>query len=406
MDHRAQEVIGLCRRLAAFTEEPGHTTRTFLSPPMRDVHRELGGRMEHLGMSVSVDAAGNLRGLYAARTAAAHRLIIASHLDTVPHAGAFDGILGVVLGIAIVDALAPRRMAFSIEVIGFSEEEGVRFGVPFIGSRALVGAVDEALLALRDRQGQSVADAIRAFGLDPARLPEAKLAGDEMGCLEFHIEQGPVLDSLDYPLGIVETIVGQSRINLCFAGKAGHAGTTSMKLRRDALAGAAEWITLVERIAASTPELVATVGRLEIEPNAGNVIAGKVRASLDVRHAVESVRHQALERMIEGATQIASDRGLTSEWEQRLNQPAVAMNSVMVKRLEQAVNSAAYPVYRMASGAGHDAMILAQRIPTAMLFLRSPGGVSHHPSESVLVEDVQAAINTGIHFLEQWESAP
>src|SRR5215510_13921028 len=260
MEHRAQEVIGLCRKLAAFTEEPGHTTRTFLSPPMRDVHRELSGRMEQLGMSVSVDAAGNLRGLYPGRTPAARRMIIASHLDTVPHAGAFDGILGVVMGIAIVDALAPRRMAFGIEVIGFSEEEGVRFGVPFIGSRALVGSVDEALLALRDRRGLSVADAIRAFDLDPARLPEAKLTEDVMGCLEFHIEQGPVLESLDNPLGIVETIVGQSRISVCFAGKAGHAGTTSMKLRRDALAGAAEWITLVESVAASTPELVATVG--------------------------------------------------------------------------------------------------------------------------------------------------
>ena len=406
MEHRAQEVIGLCRKLAAFTEEPGHTTRTFLSPPMRDVHRELGGRMERLGMSVSVDAAGNLRGLYPGRTPATRRMIIASHLDTVPHAGAFDGILGVVMGIAIVDALAPRRMAFGIEVIGFSEEEGVRFGVPFIGSRALVGSVDESLLALRDRRGLSVADAIRAFDLDPARLPEAKLAEDVMGCLEFHIEQGPVLESLDNPLGIVGTIVGQSRISVCFAGKAGHAGTTSMKLRRDALAGAAEWITLVERVAASTPELVATVGRLEIEPNAPNVIAGEVRASLDVRHAVDAVRHQALERMIEGATQIAGARALASEWEQHLNQPAIAMDSVMVNRLERAVKSAGYPVYHMASGAGHDAMIVAQKIPTAMLFLRSPGGVSHHPGESVLVDDVQAALKAGIHFLEQWESAP
>src|SRR5262249_2333712 len=219
MERRAQEAIGLCRRLAEFTEEPGHTTRTFLSPPMRDVHRELGGRMERLGMRVSVDAAGNLRGLYPARTPAAPRIIIASHLDTVPHAGAFDGILGVVMGVAIVDALAPRHMPFSIEVIGFSEEEGVRFGVPFIGSRALAGSVDQALLALCDQQGLSVADAIRAFGLDPACLPEAKLAEDVIGYLEFHIEQGPVLESLNYPLGIVENIVGQSRLSICFAGK-------------------------------------------------------------------------------------------------------------------------------------------------------------------------------------------
>src|SRR5215472_784897 len=164
MDHRAQEVISLCRELAQFTEEPGHTTRTFLSSPMRDVHRELGARMEQLGMSVSVDAAGNLRGLYPARTPGARRVIIGSHLDTVPHAGAFDGILGVVMGIAMVDALTSLRMPFAIEVVGFSEEEGVRFGVPFIGSRALVGTADETLLAARDAQGVAVADAIRSFG--------------------------------------------------------------------------------------------------------------------------------------------------------------------------------------------------------------------------------------------------
>src|SRR5215813_2376307 len=200
MQHRAQEVIDLCRKLAGFTEEPGHTTRTFLSPPMRDVHRELGSRMEQLGMSVTVDAAGNLRGFYPARTPGARRVIIGSHLDTVPHAGAFDGILGVVMGIAMVDALTSLRMPFGIEVVGFSEEEGVRFGVPFIGSRALAGTVDQALLALCDQQGLSVADAIRAFGLDPACLPEAKLAEDVIGYLEFHIEQGPVLESLNYPL--------------------------------------------------------------------------------------------------------------------------------------------------------------------------------------------------------------
>ncbi|HEY6251257.1 MAG TPA: allantoate amidohydrolase [Candidatus Angelobacter sp.] len=404
MDHRAREVISLCRKLAEFTEEPGHITRTFLSPPMRDVHRELGGRMEQLGMSVFVDAAGNLRGLYPARTPGARRVIIASHLDTVPHAGAFDGILGVVMGIAMVEALTSLRMPFAIEVIGFSEEEGVRFGVPFIGSRALAGTVDEALLALRDSQGSSVADAIHSFGLDPAHLPEAKLADNTLGYLEFHIEQGPLLESLNYPLGVVEAIVGQSRVNVSFTGKAGHAGTTSMKLRRDALAGAAEWIAVVESIAKTTPGLVATVGRLEIEPNAGNVIAGSVRASLDVRHSLDEVRHQAVERMLHGAKRIAADRRLAFDSKLQLDQPAVAMNATLVNRLGQAVRAAGCPVHHMASGAGHDAMVLAQKIPAAMLFLRSPGGISHHPDENVLPEDVKAALNAGMHFLEQWES--
>ncbi|HEY6971400.1 MAG TPA: allantoate amidohydrolase [Candidatus Angelobacter sp.] len=404
MEHRAQEVIGLCRRLAGFTEEPGHTTRTFLSPPMRDVHRELGLRMEELGMSVSVDAAGNLRGLYPARTPGARRVIVASHLDTVPNAGAFDGILGVVMGIFLVEALTSLRMPFAIEVIGFSEEEGVRFGVPFIGSRALVGTLDEALLSQRDAQGISVSDAIRSFGLDPAHLPEAKVSDNVLGYLEFHIEQGPVLESLHYPLGVVESIVGLSRLQVSFTGTAGHAGTTSMELRRDTLAGAAEWIVLVESIGKTTPGLVATVGQLHIEPNAINVVPGRVRASLDVRHADDQQRCPVVERLLHCAKQIADRRGLTVSWEQQLEQAAVRMDLSLVEQLAEAVKTAGYPVHRMSSGAGHDAMILAQRVPAAMLFLRSPGGISHHPDENVLLEDVTAALNTGMHFLEQWET--
>lgn len=404
MEHSAREVINLCRSLAQFTEEPGHITRTFLSSPMHDVHRELGSRMEELGMAVSVDAVGNLRGYYPARTPAARRLIIASHLDSVPHAGAFDGVLGVVMGLAVVEALTSLRMPFAIEVIGFSEEEGVRFGVPFIGSRALAGTLDDAMLARKDRNGTTVADAIRSFGLDPARLPEAMLPAGTLGYLEFHIEQGPVLESLNYPLGVVEGIVGQNRFSVRFTGKAGHAGTTAMNLRKDALAAAAHWIAQVEKEAQAVPGLVATVGRLEIEPNAANVIPAIVRASLDVRHAQDDVRHQAVQRILESARQISAQRGLKAEWEQQLDQPAVAMDATMIARLAEGVKAAGYPVHRMSSGAGHDAMILAQKIPAAMLFLRSPGGISHHPDENVLVEDVAAALNAGMRFLEQWET--
>jgi allantoate deiminase len=411
MENLAQQVIDLCRRLAEFTEEPGHITRTFLSGPMRAVHHELGGRMAKLGMTVTVDAVGNLRGLYSAARPGAPRLLIASHLDSVPHAGAFDGVLGVVMGVALVQALAGRRLRFSIEVVGFSEEEGVRFGVPFIGSRALVGdmgADGDRLLDRRDAQGMSVADAIRSFGLDPgpAHLAEARLADDTLGYLEFHIEQGPVLESIDYPLGVVEAIAGQSRLSVCFAGKAGHAGTTPMKLRRDALAGAAEWITQVEAIAGAAAGLVATVGRLEIDPGAGNVIAGSVRASLDLRHIHDPVRQAALEQILQSAGEIAARRGLTVTWEQRLNQPAVPMNAELTTMLERAVESAGYPLHRMPSGAGHDAMILAARTPAAMLLLRSPGGVSHHPDENVLAGDVSAALAAGLNFLEALEMRP
>jgi allantoate deiminase len=205
--------------------------------------------MKPLGASVRIDAAGNLRGVYPAVRPNAPRLLVGSHLDSVPNAGAYDGVLGVVLAVALLEELRGRKLPFSLEVIGFSEEEGVRFGTPFIGSRALVGRLDEELLNVRDAQGISLRKAIENFGLNPGEIPQAELGGDTLGYLEFHIEQGPVLESLNQPLAAVETIAGQSRLELTFCGRANHAGTTPMHLRRDSITCAAEWIGTVERVA-------------------------------------------------------------------------------------------------------------------------------------------------------------
>lgn len=396
------DVMGRCRFLAELSEEPGFTTRTFLSDPMHAVHAHLRSWMELTGMTVTIDPAGNLRAVYPSAQPASPRLFIGSHLDTVPHAGAFDGILGVVLGIALVDRLGGRRLPFAIEVIGFSEEEGVRFGVPFIGSRALIGDVNEELLGQRDAAGVSIAEAIASFGLDPCRIREAQ-SDDALGYLEFHIEQGPVLDSLGLSLGVVEAIAGQSRLEIVFQGQANHAGTTPMNLRHDALAGAAEWIRTVELEARAVPGAVATVGRVNVSPGAGNVIPGMASATLDVRHADDTVRHNLVARLLRCAEQIAADRCLTAWWEHRLDQAAVAMDPALTQLLEGAVQSALRPIHRMASGAGHDAMIVAGHMPTAMLFLRSPKGISHHPDESVQPEDVDDALDVGMRFLEQLE---
>jgi allantoate deiminase len=396
----ARDVIEICRMLAACSEEAGFTTRTFLSPPMRDVHARVGVWMRRAGMDVSVDAAGNLRGSYAGATPDAPRLFIGSHLDTVPHAGAFDGILGVVLGVALVERLGGRRLPFAIEVLGFSEEEGVRFGMPFIGSLAFTGALTRDLLERRDPSGCSVAEAIRGFGLDPAALAAARAPANALGYLEFHIEQGPVLESLGLPLGIVDAIVGQSRREAVFTGAANHAGTTPMALRRDALAGAAEWIGRVEREGAVTPGLVATVGRIEVSPGAGNVIAGACRASLDVRHADDATRTAAVARLEDAAHEIARARRLELQIEPRFEQASVAMDGPLTGLLERAVVNAGYAAHRMASGAGHDAMVVARVLPATMLFLRSPRGLSHHPDEDVLEEDVAAALGCGARFLD------
>jgi allantoate deiminase len=402
---RADEIVRTCRLLARFSEESGRTTRTFLSPPMREVHAHLGAWMQRAGMSVRVDEAGNLRGLYGDADPGRPRLFIGSHLDTVSNAGAFDGVLGVVLAIALVDLLDRRPLPFSIEVIGFSEEEGVRFGVPFIGSRALAGTVDEDLLRQMDANGRSIADAIRDFGLDPSCIATAQAAGEAAGYLEFHIEQGPVLDGLGSPVGVVKAIVGQSRLTATFTGSANHAGTTPMLARRDAVAGAAEWVLAVEALAHRTPGLVATVGRVQATPGVINVIAGECRAGLDVRHSSDVVRAAAVDSLRHTAEQIASRRRLTVKWETHLDQASVAMSPDLVSLLSRAVATQGLPVHVVDSGAGHDAMIMAARMPVAMLFLRSPGGVSHHPDETVREDDVAAALAVGFTALDDLAEA-
>ena len=387
----AGEVIRRCRQLAEFSQEAGATTRTFLSPPMREAHRLVRGWMEAAGMSVYVDAAGNLRGASGCGT---RPIMIGSHLDTVPHAGAFDGVLGVVMAIALVEARPKRHLP--VEVVAFSDEEGTRFGIPFLGSRAVAG---------RPVMDAAVLEAIREYGLDPEELYMACAADEMKGYLEFHIEQGPVLDELGLPLAVVESILGLTRMQVTFRGQANHAGTTPMRLRRDALTAAAEWISAVERTAAETEGLVATVGQLHVEPNAANAVPGAVRASLDARHARDRVRLNAVDALSETARSIAARRRIQVELQNLLGQPAVAMDRGMMQLLERAVADAGYPVHRMSSGAGHDAMIMAERLPAAMLFVRSPGGISHHPDETVREEDVAAALEAGSRFLDLWEKA-
>ena len=397
----AEEVTGRCRKLASFSEDAGSTKRTFLSAPMRDCHAEISSWMKALNMTVSVDAVGNLRGFYPGTSPGAPRILVGSHLDTVPNAGAFDGILGVVLAVGLVESLADRKLPFGIEVIGFSEEEGVRFDVPFIGSRALVGQIDQELLDRKDGDGISVRKAIQDFGLNPNEISRAAFGDDVLAYIEFHIEQGPVLERLGRPLGVVEGIVGQSRVEFTFSGQANHAGTTPMNLRHDALAAAAEWILAVENLARRTPGIVSTVGFLEAKPGATNVIAGEARAMLDIRHASDGARTEAVDELIRQADSISARRGVTLRWRTLLAQHAVAMDSFLVAQIGHAIQKAGCEPHRMASGAGHDAMILAEKIPAAMIFLRTPGGISHDPLESVYLEDVAKALECGLHLLTQ-----
>jgi allantoate deiminase len=402
MRERARRVIEECGLIAGFSEEPGRITRRFLTAPVREVHAHLRGRMEALGMSVRVDALGNLRGVWQPENATGKRLILGSHVDTVPDAGAFDGVLGVTLALEWAEIARDIGLRRPVEVIAFSEEEGVRYGVPFLGSRAVAGTFDKGLLAYEDADGVRMDEAIREFGLDPEQVGAAAVDPSEVwGYVEMHIEQGPVLEAEGLQLAVVDGIVGQTRLELRFTGQANHAGTTPMHLRRDALTTAAEWIAEVERFAQSTDGLVATVGKIAAEPGAANVIPGTATLSLDVRHMRDKMRRESVSELKQAVQGIAERRGLKVEIFEKMDQATVSMNDGLKARLLRASEAAGFPGRTMPSGAGHDAMVMAGQVPAAMLFLRSPRGISHHPDESVREEDVEAALRVGEKFLGQ-----
>lgn len=395
----AARLMKRCGTLAEITERPGEILRTFLSPAMDEVLGAMHPWMEAAGMAVAVDRAGNLRALWG--SAYAPRLLVGSHLDTVPNAGAYDGVLGVLMALALVEASGEKRYPFAIEMLGFSDEEGTRFGMPFLGSRALVGGLDP-LGSCVDANGVTVAEALRNFEMGRPDAIEARLSGNCAAYLEFHIEQGPVLESRNLALGIVEGLAGQSRCRVEFRGVAGHAGTTPMNLRKDALAGAAEWMSATEMIARRVEDAVATVGQVHAEPGGVNVIPGMVRCSLDVRHADDTVREALVQSIFGEARSIASRRGLQVQATQYHEHAAVLFNKELVEMAERAAGRAGCPTIRMMGGAGHDAMVIAPHVPTAMIFLRNPGGISHHPDESVAEEDVATAIHAGLFFLEDF----
>ena len=401
MTVRAARTIAECRLIATMTEEPGRITRRFLTPPMKAVHAHLRARMESLGMSVHMDAAGNLRGLWQPSGSSPRRLILGSHIDTVPDAGAFDGVLGVTIALEWVALAQELALDLAIEVIAFSEEEGVRYGLPYLGSRAVAGRFDPSLLTLIDTEGVTVEAALRSFGLDPERIDDAVLDPNAACFVEVHIEQGPLLEAENLSVAAVTAIVGQTRLTLTFTGHANHAGTAPMHLRRDALAAAAEWISAVESLAQHTEGLAATVGRISVEPNVGNVVPGIAHVSLDVRHAHDAVRNAAVEELLAKAEAIATRRKLNLTRTGQLEQPAVPMDERLTSFLANAIQAAGFPVKSMPSGAGHAAIVMAGRLPTAMLFLRSPGGISHHPDESVLEQDVEASLMVANHFLQR-----
>lgn len=401
----ADEAYRRCDELGRCSDEAGRITRVFCSPAMREAHRLVAGWMAAAGMATRVDAGGNLRGVYYPPGCdSQRRVMLGSHLDTVVDAGKYDGILGVMLGIAAVAWLRDMAMPlpWGVEVIGFSDEEGVRFGVPFIGSRALAGTLDAALLGLPDARGTTVGEALREFGANPAEADQCAVApGEIVAYIEAHIEQGPWLESVNAPLGIVRAIAGQTRLTVEWTGVGGHAGAVPMAGRRDALTTACRWVTAVEQLGRETKGLVATVGRLEVDPNATNCIPRRVRTSLDVRHEDDAVRVEAVRLLVKRAFELREATQVGVEIRYDHEHAAVEMDAGVVVRLNNAIGHAGGRPHQMASGAGHDAGVMAKVAPTGMLFLRNPGGVSHDPTESVSLEDVTEALGVLVSFIEQ-----
>ena len=390
-----------CDILAACSEDAHALTRPFASEALRRAHEHVREWMEQAGLTVRRDNVGNLRARY--EGTGPETLLIGSHLDSVRNAGRYDGPLGVVVAIACVERLAAgsNRLPFGIEVVAFADEEGLRFGSTYLGSRALAGTFEPDDLERTDSDGVTMAAAIRAFGGDPALI-----AGDQwregglLGYCEVHIEQGPVLESLNLPVGVVSAVAGQSRFILTFKGMAGHAGTVPMDRRRDALAAAAEFVLAAEAEGRRTAGLVTTVGRLEVHPGATNVIPGEVELSLDVRHANDLTRRDAVKRILSGAREISSRRNVDMDARAVSENPAVPCSPRLTSLLSSAVSGLGLDAVQLPSGAGHDAVVMAHLTEVGMLFVRCKGGVSHHPAESVRVEDVAVAIDATGRFLE------
>ncbi|NYH46821.1 allantoate amidohydrolase [Xanthomonas arboricola] len=387
-----------------YSDTPGGLFRAWLSPAHRAAVAQVGEWMRQAGMQVRLDAAANLIGRYEGAHADAPALLIGSHLDSVRDAGRYDGPLGILLGIECVAALHARgrRLPFAIEVIAFGDEEGSRFPASMFCSRAVAGTLDPATLAVTDAAGTDVASALADWDLDIAHLQHAARApGSVLAYLETHIEQGPVLEAEGLPVGIVTAIAAQRRFALRFDGRAGHAGTTTMALRRDALSAAAEALLAIEGIArAGSDHLVATVGKLQVAPGATNVVPGRVDCTLDVRAGDDATRDAAVLEIERALARISKTRNIAIAIDPLQTLAASPCAPALMTRLQHAVAAQGVAPRQLVSGAGHDAMVMAALCPTAMLFVRCAGGISHHPDEHVAPADAELALAVMRHFIE------
>jgi len=400
-------ILELADRLAVHSELPGALVCTYLTPAHRATAQELAQWMRGAGMAVEIDGVANVVGRYAAAGPNAKTVVVGSHYDTVVDAGKYDGRLGILTGLVVVEHLnrTGRRLPFAIELIAFSEEEGVRYSASYIGSTAVAGSFDDALLARRDEAGVSLADAIAKSGFDPRAIPSlARRREDLAGYLEVHIEQGPVLLEEGLPLGVVTAIAGGCRFVVTVSGQAGHAGTVPMGLRHDAAAAAAEIILAVERRCTGVPTLVGTVGKLQVPGGATNVIPGRCELSLDIRAADNATRDAAVADVRAEIVAIAQRRGVTIDVRETQRSGAVACSPRVQALFAQAIGRLGLKPRFLPSGAGHDAVSFGPITETGMLFVRcGNGGVSHSPRETITAEDADLGARVLLDVLNSYQ---
>ncbi|WGI25099.1 allantoate amidohydrolase [Halomonas alkaliantarctica] len=390
---------------AARCSAPGPgVTRLFCSQAHHQVLPLISRWMEQAGLTPQLDAAGNLVGRCPKAQAGEKTFILGSHQDSVIEGGKYDGMLGVALPLLALEALKREGMTlpFGIEVVAFGDEEGVRFPTTLVGSKALAGSVTPDQFEAQDSEGTSLQDALIAFGCSPDDIPDiARDPANTLGFLEVHIEQGPVLEQRDHAVGIVTAITGIERHKVTLSGKAGHAGTTPMDMRHDALVGAAEMVLAIDSVLQRTDELVGVVGRLEVHPNAVNVIPAQVTFTVELRSPESATRQDGREAVTAALETVAKRRGLTINVENTYSAEAVACADWMMTALEQACIQVGQPAERLFSGAGHDGLAMQALTDIGMLFVRCKDGLSHHPDEAITAEDGESATRVVMAFLQQ-----
>lgn len=401
-DALGAEIMRRLERIAGCSEPGPGVTRLPFTEEHRGAEALLRGWMEAAGLAAHTDACGTLIGRRdGARTRRA--LLLGSHQDSIPQGGRYDGILGIVLPIVCLEYLKDAPLPFAVEVLAFADEEGVRFPTAMPGPRAIAGTFDAAALDLRDRHGVSMRRAMRDYGAQPDGIAQLARAPDQvLGFIETHIEQGPVLQHHNLPLGVVTAICGIERWSVSLQGRAAHAGTTPVNLRRDALACAAEVVAEVERQCRATDQLTGNVGALSVTPNAVNVVPARVELSLELRAGDDRLRRRAATEVTARIRRIAEARGIEAVLRRTYAQAAVQCDAALSDALQEAVTASDFPAHRLMSGATHDASAMAAAFPVAMLFVRCLDGVSHHPAESITAADAGAAAAVLIEFLTRF----